>query len=107
MLTTAEIAEHLERITYRPGWSFCVYDGRFEGQHLTIHAVLEDAFNPGQNIELGIECFLPPLEDEAALNQWLVWRLARIEVHECREFLKCDGKVLFPPHAPYADRDLK
>jgi len=30
MLTTADIAAHLERISYRPGWAIRVYDGAWD-----------------------------------------------------------------------------
>jgi hypothetical protein len=42
VLTTAEVAAHLERLSYRPGWSFAVYDGRWEGQHHDPHAPQAD-----------------------------------------------------------------
>lgn len=105
MLTTTQIAQHLDRITYKPGWRFAVYDGRWEGQHLAITTVVPDAFTPGRSITLDVHCFLPPMRDTDALEEWLMWRLGRVETHEMREFFKRDGKVVNSPHKPYADRD--
>jgi hypothetical protein len=106
MLTTSEIAAHLERLSYKDGWEFQVYDGRWEGQHIVIRTVVPDAFRPGETVTLDVHSMLPPMRDTAQLEEWLAWRLGRIEVHEMREWLKRDGQVLFSPHAEYAERDL-
>lgn len=108
MLTEDEINDHLDRITYKPGWSFAAYTGRWEGMHLTISTLVDDAFKPGEMVTLRVECFLSPndYKDTEALEAWLMWRLARIEVHEMREFFKRDGKVVSSPHAEFADRDF-
>jgi hypothetical protein len=42
-----------------------------------------------------------------ALEEWLAWRLGRLEVHEMREFLKRDGRVIFDPHGADADHDRR
>jgi hypothetical protein len=106
VLTTGEIAAHLERLSYKDGWEFSVYDGRWEGQHLVIRTVVPDTYHPGESLVLDVHSMLPPMRDTAQLEEWLAWRLARIEVHEMREFFKRDGQVLFSPHAEFADRDL-
>ena len=106
MLTTTQIQEQLARISYKPGWSFRAYDGRWEGQHLVITTEVEDSYRPGETTTLDVHSMLPPMADADALHAWLAWRLQRIETHEMREFLKLDGKVLFDPHAELADRDL-
>jgi hypothetical protein len=46
VLTVEGIRAHLERITYRDGWSFDVYEGRWEGQHIVIRTEIEDAARP-------------------------------------------------------------
>jgi len=61
MLTTVDIAAHLERISYRPGWAIRVYDGAWEGQHLVITAEVEDTYHPGQTTTLDVHSMLPPL----------------------------------------------
>jgi hypothetical protein len=106
VLTTTEIAAHLQRLTYKDGWEFHAYDGRWEGQHIVIRTVVPDTYKPGEQLVLDVHSMLPPMRDTEQLEEWLAWRLGRIEVHEMREFLKRDGRVLFDPHAEYADRDL-
>jgi len=108
MLTTLEIQEHLKRITYKPKWSFKYYDGIWEGPHLVIHcSAIDDSFNPGKKTVLDIHCFLSPndIASTEALETYLMYRLARIEVHEMREFFKRDGKVVSSPHMPNAEHD--
>jgi hypothetical protein len=106
VLTTAQVQAELERVTYKPGWTITCYDGRHEGQHLTIRADLPDACNPGDTVTIQVETALPPIPDVDYLHAWLIWRLCRIESHEAREFYRVDGKPVFDPHAPYAERDL-
>lgn len=106
MLTTAEVAAHLAELTYRPGWSLAVYDGRWEGQHLVITAEVVDSTHPERTTLLDVHSMLPPMRDGQALDEWLAWRLGRIEMHEMREMLRRDGRPIFDPHAPHADRDL-
>lgn len=104
-LTTAEIAAHLERLTYRRGWTMRVYDGAWEGQHIVITTDVEDTYNPGQTTTLDVHSMLPPMLSTADLERWLAWRLARIEIHEAREWFRRDGAPVFDPHAEHAGRD--
>lgn len=106
MLTTTEIAAHLERLTYRKGWALRVYDGAWEGQHFVITTDVEDTYNPGQTTTLDVHSMLPPMPTTADLERWLAHRLGRIEIHEMREHLKRDGKPVFDPHAEHAGRDV-
>jgi hypothetical protein len=105
MLTTHEIQQHLKRFTYRPGWSVQTYDGRYEGQHIVIWAEVPDTYNPGNTTVLDIHSRLPPIPDENYLWTWLHWRIDIIERHECREFFKVDGRILYDPHADGANQD--
>lgn len=95
-------------VSYKPGWSIVFRMGRFEGHHATIRAVLPDAYDPDKTTSLVVECFLSPndVATEESLMAWLVYRLARLETHEAREFLRLDGVPLFDPHAEGADADL-
>jgi hypothetical protein len=43
VLTVEGIRAHLERLSYKDGWSFDVYEGRWEGPHIVIRTTLEDA----------------------------------------------------------------
>lgn len=105
MLTMREIQEHLEKVTYKPGWAFQAYEGLWEGHHVVIDAYLPDSYHPGQGVTVNIHSMLPPLEDTRALERWLMWRLGRIEIHEMREFFKVDGTVVSDPHAEGAEHD--
>lgn len=105
MLSTPEILTILERVTYKPGWKITAYDGRYEGQHLVITTVVDDATNPGTKTTLDVHSMLPPQADEQAFMSWLAWRLGRIECHEMREFLRVDESCWSDPHAEYADQD--
>ena len=107
LLTTEQIQAHLDTITYKPGWSFRVYDGRWEGQHIVIRTEVADTYNPGESTTLDVHSMLPPMRDVQALEEWLAWRLGRLEIHEMREFLKRNGQIIFDPHAEYADRDVR
>lgn len=106
VLTTAQLAAVLDRVTYKPGWLFKVYDGRYEGQHVVITTCVPDAYNVGETVTLDVHSMLPPMRDEAAFLDWLLWRVSRIEIHECREFFRVDDAPHSDPHAELADRDL-
>ena len=98
---------YLRRITYRPGWSFELYQGEFEGPHICINAKVMDSYHPGEETVLDIHSPVPlaALETESALLRYLAWRLQIIETHEMREWLKMDGAVIFDPHADHAAQD--
>ena len=106
MLSTRELQGIVERITYKPGWTIKVYDGRWEGQHLVITTVVPDAYHLEQTTTVDVHSSLPPMQNESQFCEWLAWRLGRIESHEMREFFRVDGKPIYDPHAPNADRDL-
>lgn len=106
MLSTAEIRDHLAGRLFMPGWSFLVYDGRWEGPHLAIVAELPDAYRPGETVTIRVENMLPPFDTIEQLDRWMVWRLTRIASHEVREFYRdTEGRPIFDPHAEWAERD--
>lgn len=104
-LTAAQA--HLARVRYRPGWTFELYQGDFEGPHLRIRADVENSYRPGQTVALDIHSPVPlaVIADPAGLLRYLAWRLQIVESHEMREWLRLDGAVVFDPHAPDANRD--
>jgi hypothetical protein len=106
VLPLPAIAAHLARLSYRPGWTFAVYPGRYEGPHICICAELADSVRPGHVIAVRIDSQLPPFDDVEQFERWLLWRLAIIESHECREWFKRDGVAIVDPHAPDAQHDL-
>lgn len=100
MLSMVEVAAELELVTYKAGWSFGLYEDRWEGPHILIVVPTPNAYRPTETIELGVRSPLPPFADADALHSWLMWRLGRIESHELREFYRVDGKIVDDPHAP-------
>lgn len=104
-LSIQEIREHIGRLSYRPGWTIEVYQGAYELAHLVIQAELENSYRPGEKVLLDIHSALPPLCSTDELERWLLWRLTRIEIHECHEWFKRDGKPVADPHADGADQD--
>lgn len=105
-LPTAVLEEFLKKINYKPGWRFQVYDGAHEGQHIVITTEVPDSYNPGETVTLDVHTSLPPMASLDYFCDWLLWRLKRIESHECREFFKVGEKVWSDPHGENADRDL-
>lgn len=105
VLTAEEINGHLARMSYKPGWVFRCYQGRWEGLHVVITTVVADAYKPGETTTLDVHSALPPVETTEELERWIAWRLGRIESHEMREFLKRDGRTIYNPHGTNADRD--
>lgn len=86
-----------------------VYEGRFEGPHLRITITTPNAYsddNDADLVVLDIHSPIPPMQDKGQLADWLLWRLLRIESHECREFFKVKGLTYADPHQDGADRDL-
>lgn len=92
-------------LVYKPGWTITVYETEFQGIWLAVAAEVEDSYHPGDSVPLRIKSPIPPMRSNADFLNWLRWRLERIEVHECHEWLrlKDDGKPLFDPHAEGAD----
>ncbi len=99
MLTYAEVGEVVAQVTYRPGWRLETYEDPHEGLAIAIVAEVEDAYHPGQTVELDIHSYIPPMRDRQAVLDWLLWRLERIASHEVREFARFDGQLIAGPHA--------
>lgn len=103
MLTIDALRAALKRVTYRPGWRFVLYQSAHEGVWLSIKAEADDPANPGKTLVINVRTAVPPMPHETYFFQWLAYRLARIESHESREFLRIDGKKVDDPHAPDAN----
>ena len=104
-LPTAALAEHTQRLTYKPGFTLEVRDGRWEGQHFVINGPVPNAYRPDEQTNLDIHSPLPPMRTLSDYERWIGWRLGRVEHHEMREWFKRDGKPIWDPHAPYSERD--
>lgn len=98
MLSVASIEQILAEVSYRPGWTFSVFETEFEGPHVRIEAPVVNGYRDGETVDLGINSPLPPFASEAELLRWLSWRLRRIEAHESREFLRYRGELVSDPH---------
>lgn len=100
MLSVAELQSILDEVTYKPGWEIRVRGTDHEGAQIVmvVHE-MPDSTQPGKTLDLGIVSYLPPMQDEQALLNWLAWRIERIENHEVREWLKLRGETVFDPHA--------
>jgi hypothetical protein len=100
VLTSDEIRRFLNRVSYKPGWEFSVTSTPFEGERLRIVAPgLPDSYEDGRTIDLGVDSYLPWLENTDELARWLFSRVKRIEIHEAMEFFKVDGRIVWDPHA--------
>lgn len=105
MLTLHQLQARLSQLTYRPGYIMKLYQGDTEGIMWELNAVVEDSVNKGQSVPLHIISPVPPCRDVQTFDDFLFWRLRRVEIHECAEWLQCDGKPLYDPHRKDADRD--
>lgn len=86
-------------VSYRPGWTFVVWLHPQEGLHVTIDADVPNSYDPDSTVHLNIHSPLPPFRTELAVQDWILWRLTRIEVHEASEFLRYKGQLIRDPHA--------
>lgn len=100
-LSDDAIAAEVSRFTYRPGWTLSTFVDRWEGIVFRVTAMVDNAYRPGgDRTELRINSRMPPMRDVEALHEWILWRMMQIEIHECREFLRLDGRMLVDPHDP-------
>lgn len=97
-LSFYSLKEAIAKFSYKPGWTFTVYEDPYEGSHIQIAVSTPDAFHPEQDVVLDIHSPLPPMFDDRQLKAWMLWRLLRIETHECREWLRFKGEQIINPH---------
>lgn len=98
MLTPAQLRVILSNISYRPNWEFSLIEGDPEGPKLRILATVENSYQPGKMLDLGISTYIPPCRDEQAFLDFLAYRLGRVEIHEAREWLRYKGELVDDPH---------
>lgn len=106
LLTIEDMKGIVSRVSYRLGWKFRVYQGETRGAMLEILATVDDSVKLGEFAKLEIYAGIPPYDSEKGFLNWLFYRLREIEIHECGEFLKLDGAVVYDPHRPMSDRDI-
>jgi hypothetical protein len=105
LLTLQQLQSRLKEFTYKD-WDLNIYEGSFEGLQFEIKANMTDNFNPGTPFKFHCVSPLPPLLSIEQFDLYLLWRIKRIEIHECMENLKVKGEVFISPHREAADRDL-
>lgn len=98
-----QLKEWLTHVTYKPGWKITAYATEFELTWIAIEMTLEDSYHPGDVMSLSIRSPVYEFMDVEDFKRWLAWRLARIESHEMREWLKWDNVVMFDPHSDDAN----
>lgn len=103
MLSTATLQTLAGSVTYKPGWTIAVHDGRVEGPWLCVRAELPDAYHPDRTTVVDIDTPIPPMGTCLDFYVWLDHRIERIESHERREWLKVNGIALHDPHAADAN----
>jgi hypothetical protein len=93
-----DLRRQFARLSYKPGWAFEVHATEHEGPELHINCTMADSTDPSAQVALNIISPLPPMRFSWQLDDWLIWRLNRIESHEVREWLQRDGKPISDPH---------
>lgn len=96
MLTRHALETALNRITYKPGFRFELFD-HYEGLWLRITATVDDSTKQAE-LDLGIDVPVPPFDNVGQFHRWLLWRLTCHEIHESCEWFKVDGVAVFDPH---------
>lgn len=101
-LSYEELRDEIGQYTYRPGWQLTVFHDPWEGPCLYIVADVPDAYDSERTTELRIRSNIPPIPSAAYFAVWLQWRLALVESHEAREYLRhrSTGRPVFDPHNP-------
>ena len=84
----------LPEITYKPGWCFAWERDEDGRMRLWIHVEYRDATAPEDEMEVDFS-FIAPMPFDP---KWLWNRLAGIEDHETREWLRVSGERPFDPH---------
>jgi hypothetical protein len=108
MLTVYDCQLLLENVTYRPGWAFTIKEHIFHGPQLVIDVETENTVRPGETIVLNIRSLMPDCFDTPdAFYRWLFWRIRQAEIHEAREWFKVTGKMIFDPHDPEDERNVR
>lgn len=101
-LSFEQLEDRLASFSYKPGWTMELHESEsYAGSFLMISFEAEDAYRPGRRTIIGIRSALPPIEFfrcHEMLDQWLLSRVIQAENHEAKEWLKCDGVMIFDPH---------
>jgi hypothetical protein len=99
-----EIAAIVAAFRYKPGWTLRCHmqpfdDFPYEGFCLDVRLEVPNSYHPQDMQVQNVHVPVPPLLNEAQVIDWLMWRLARVELHELREFGWYKGQIVKDPHA--------
>jgi predicted metal-dependent enzyme (double-stranded beta helix superfamily) len=89
----------LNAVEYKPGWRFTIHQHKWEGLCVDIAVSLPNGYRPDQEVDVNIRVPVPPIVSPEHFHDWLMWRLARVEMHEMREFYHVNGTIRDDPHA--------
>jgi hypothetical protein len=101
MLGVSEIQEHLDKIDYLPRWTFKAHEDASEGPYIRFLAEgVQDSYDLEKTLDIGFSSFISPNDRQSVetLLTYIRYRLERYESHECREFFRYDGEIVFDPH---------
>jgi len=113
-----ELAEVVEGLKYRPGWSFYLSDEERDpgssGLTFKVLSLGYDTYHPerGETYRVWHYFPVPPATyNRASWEEWVRDRLLEVEAHEACEFMVVDGKRPFAPNHgpgwnPYVVRSL-
>lgn len=83
-----------DRITYKPGWRF-VWT---ETGDLKVVGTFDSSRTPGKKTRVGRVILGAKSMSDLDLTCAIVQQIKWLEAHEFAEFLRIDGKQVFPPH---------
>lgn len=99
------LAELVNQLEYRPGWSFALkYRDRGQGSKgLTLEILTQgyDSYHPerGENYHVYHYMIVPAASyNRQSWQNWLLEQILLVERHEACEFMKIDGKRPYAPH---------
>jgi hypothetical protein len=93
MLGVVELRGELSRLTtYIRDSRIWIEEDIWEGPKLVIHACATDAYIKGQDVDLLIKTFIPPMHNADQFADFVLWRLCRIAIHEEMEGFMRDGR---------------
>jgi hypothetical protein len=87
------VKELLGLVTYRPGWTFNVWNGILE-----IRATVIDATDHSRECPLAANVVLPPPCANIDWQDWLFHEILKVERHEAQEFFQAGGVAPYDPH---------
>jgi hypothetical protein len=107
--TVALLETLIPEVTYKPGWSFELWDGERRGEHyvgstgltLSIRAQVENSCS-GDTV--GVHHIMPvPVAtwDRRTWERWVLDQILLVERHEAMEFYRVGARTpFFPSHGP-------